>query len=249
MIQMRNLKPSGVAVAAAAVLAAFSVLAAWRLSGALPSAGAAPSPESAEFFDPAVTEKATPLDCRVVLLTPLQRRAEMEKDEWLRNMLREHSVPATPHLFANPLVASSSWARVEVENTSGQDFPIRAWDGRLFQVGYRVQNAAGNPVTGWSGDITKYSNKRITVSYRPIPDWLAELYPLKNMTPGQVETDCLTLVGGPPTECHIAPGKYTIRAVCTYFWSPDLAERKIQSRPFRITVTEEDVQEWKELYK
>ena len=162
-------------------------------------------------------------------------------------------------------MAESYWVKVEVENTSGGDFTFRTYESSYFLIETSVQDSAGKPLvddppieaitslarwpfSGESQGVTKWAEIESAASLPRRPVTFPEYYPLKTMKAGQVETFSASFFRSGPDHCNIKPGRYSMRATYLY-WRPDGTECRVESRPFPVTVTAEDIKEWKEFWE
>jgi hypothetical protein len=245
MVGIGSSKPFGVALVFTGTLAVITYLTGCVLPRTLPSADAS-STQGSEMTDASIVqEKQTPLDCRLVPLGRVERKAVMECSGWLKLVLQKRPALDTPHLFRNPLVVESCshlLAKVEIENTSGQDFTIYPYSEQLFWVSGAASDSAGRPAA--FGTFTHLSLGRM------VPLLKETREPAEVLKPGQVVSQPLErLFGNMDKDGPPKPGKYTVWAVCSYFRAPDAEDCKVISWPFPLTITEEDIREWKELSK
>jgi hypothetical protein len=226
---MRKLKQVAAALLAAGAVATLT----WLAAGA-------PWPVAADSGGPAapdasLAKRGTPLDCRLVPVPAAQRQAALKRIPWLRERFVARLDQAARRLADNPLVAGPAWFRVEVENTSGQDFAIYPAGDELFMVSTVVTDSAGRP-------LPEKVVKSFTSIKRLSPAPLAPEF----LRPGQVVTQSLDLrlaaVDGP-----LRPGRYKVQAVCDYFRGPASDICRIKSPSLLITVSAAQVLEWKAL--
>lgn len=182
---------------------------------------------------PISESKQTPLDCRVVLISPDERRTEVE--DYLRRQSR--LTWANPQTCKNPLIATSSYLKAEITNTSGQDFAI--YDQQLFYESEEIKDTDGTPIC--FGQLSLSSLKRWG---QLLGD--KETIPVVTLKPGQVVTRPVHMLGCPygPT---FKSGKYTCRAVFSYFKAPDGEDCYVESQPYIVTITERDIREYESL--
>jgi hypothetical protein len=247
MVGIGRSKPFGVALVFAGTLAVITYLTGSVLPQTLPSADGS-STQGSQMTDALIVqEKQIPLDCRIGRIGDAERRRAMEKSEWFRSRLdrvKSRGRPgAAAHMFCNPLIANMYWFKVEVENTSGGDFTFLTYDDCSFLVETSVQDSAGKPLVYDTAFLSATSRGR----WAP-PQMFSDCYPLKTMKAGQVETFSPSFFRSGPDYCHIKPGKYSMRATYLY-WTPDGTERRVESQPFPVTVTAEDIKEWKEFWE
>lgn len=180
--------------------------------------------------------KPGPLVGRAVLVAPmeqwrilLRRGSPLSRRPWL----------LTPRILRNPLVSDA--LKIEVENTSGQDVSIYSARGEAvhFWVDITVEDSAGKPVpfphSGQSG--------------------IKRLSPLTPITPRSTTTlkpdQVVVQKDGIWRHLNIhnvpQPGQYTIRVACSYYRSPDGQDCRVEAAPLRITLTAEDIREWRAL--
>jgi hypothetical protein len=271
MVGIGRSKPFGVALVFAGAIAVITYLIGCVLPRTLPSADGS-STQGSQMFDASIVqEKQTPLDCRIAQFGAAERKMEMEKSSWFRSMLdqakfRGRPGVATPRMFRNPLIADDSWIKVEIENTSGGDFTFRTYKDAVpyFLIETSVQDSAGKPLvyspemegianlarwpfSGESLGVTTWAEIAGAASLPRRPVTFPEYYPLKTMKAGQVETFSPSFIRSGPDYCNIKPGKYSMRATYLY-WTPDGTERRVQSQPFAVTLTAEDIREWEEFW-
>lgn len=220
----------------ASAAAGSALWAAWLVAGrpgSPPPRTAAASTRESAVRDITTPRKQIPLDCRLVPAGEAQQRARLEQ----RLLFQDHPEWLTPRLCRNPLVADGAW--VEVENTSSRDFGIYPLGGKLFWETTRIEDAAGHPVSFERPGIR--SLKRLGSALPGTP--------IATLKPGQVERQAFDLLGIIGAGANVKPGRYTVRAVCWYFRAPDGADCQVESAPLTVTITEEDIREWKDLFE
>ena len=179
--------------------------------------------------------KQTPLDCRIVLAGGAELRAAME--QW--GLFQRRPERLTPRILQNPLLTGHVYGKVEIENTSGRDFAMTANGGPLFWVSARVEDADGRSIS--FDQSSAHSLKRINFT-RPLPA-------LKTLAPGQVESQDFDFLGACPPETDVKPGRYTVRAVCSYYRAPGGEDARVESRPVPFTITADDIREWRAFFR
>ncbi len=227
---MRKLKHFAVALLAAGAVATLM----WLAAGApWPVAAKSGGPAAP---DAALAKRGTPLDCRLVSVPAAQRRAALKSTPWLRERFVARLEQAARRLADNPLVAGPAWFRVEVENTSGQDFAIYPAGEELFMVSTAVTDSAGRP-------LPKKVVKSFTSLKRLSP---APLVP-EFLKSGQVVTQSLDL-RLTAADAPLRPGLYKVRAVCDYFRGPASDICRVESPPLPVIVSAAQLLEWKALH-
>ena len=182
----------------------------------------------------------SPLVCRFRLLEGAELRSRLETHPWFR----KRPELLTAEALANPLVADL--VKVDVENVSGGDLELCSWDGAapLLQFDVRVEAPSGRPPAfpnaGPSG--LKQLGPVLGVGD-------AVVGPKVSLGPGRVTVhdDRVWKYLNGLDALALAPGRYRVTAVCSYFLPPDGREVEVMSNPLTLTVTAEDVRNWRAL--
>jgi hypothetical protein len=200
---------------------------------------------------PASSSKRSPLHCQVVLIDTAERKADLEQWRLFQNamsQLRAQNWPSdylgllSPRYYNNPLIASSHFCKVQLENTSERDIAIYMRNSYIYETGARIENSQGESVTFEHHCVG--TNKWL----RPQPGLRADQFPQKTIAPGEVVTECLDLFNRITTDSTVHPGIYTIRAVCSYTRVPDAEDCEVESAPFTVTVTADHIRDWKAIH-
>ena len=208
-----------------AALAAVGVVA-WLFLGSVGPTGRIDLPA------PGSRPKSVPLDCRVVPVGASRQWAILEEHGVFRGL----PFLPTGRLGRNPLVADA--VVIEVENTSGRELAVRRhFDGREFRVELAIRDERGNPV-----------------HYPRYPSGLKELgflsadgAPVVRVPPGAVDRRLASIFPSLNAENGFPPGRYEVRAIARFHEAPDGREGRVESEPFRVTVTAADLRGWKQL--
>jgi hypothetical protein len=195
---------------------------------------AAPTKEAA-LHDTSLILRQPPLVCRVVPVGEAEQRALLEqvtgfeRQPWL----------LTPRILRNPLRADA--IKVVVENRSGRDFGIYAGDEKHpFWVNVRIEDAAGKPV------LFPHAGQRGIKRLSPIIEG-KPITPVMTLRPGQLVVQRASIWGYLNIDDVPGPGRYTVRVDCSYYRAPDGQDCRVEAMPLRITLTAEDIREWRAL--
>lgn len=183
----------------------------------------------------------SPLVCRFRLLEGEELRSRLETHPWFR----KRPELLTAEALANPLVADL--IRVDVENVSGGDLELCSLDGAapLLWFDVRVEAPSGRPPA--------FPNAG--------PSGIKQLGPMTRVGDNAVVGPNVPLGRGPVAVYHdrvwkylngrdalaLAPGRYRVTAVCSYFLPPDGRKIEVASDPLTLTITAENVRNWRAL--
>jgi len=143
----------------------------------------------------------------------------------------------TDHVCKNVLIADGAFVKVEFKNESLEELAVIPREGHPFRVTTTVENASGKPVSFEQSGLR--SLKRVNlVDPRQKPVVLR---------PGQTEVQWISITGPGALEVAIQPGRYRIRVVGTCLRASDRAELRIEPAPFWVTITAEDLHDWRKL--
>jgi hypothetical protein len=219
-----------VAIATAGTLAVLVVGGVWLTRSRI---DAAPLKES-HVSEERPSVRDLPIACRIIPVAEDERRAAMAK--W--DLFKSRPERLTAKMCRNPLVAGPVFARVEFKNTSSGPFAVIPSDGRLFRVAARIEDADGHAVS--FDRPTLRSLKHIALSG-------AGQEPVE-LKPGHNETQWFEFLGVGTFNLDVKPGRYQVRAVGTCSRPVGQADWQVVSAPFWITITDDDIREWRALH-
>jgi hypothetical protein len=240
-MQVVNLNPIRILIwvgglfAVTVLVGAYFVLLDPKNGTAATSSSESPMGGSNEF------EKPETISCRVVLTDAAERREIMESYPFIKEVLRDKPTLASPRFFSNPLLGFG-FGRVEIKNTSDAAVTIYSDnETQLFSISAYLMDPTDSFEPRASLSLKRFS---------PLPILPEMQRKLKTMKPGQVETQVINLFGGClRKDSAIAAGNYAFRAICRYYRGGDGQDCEVQSRPFTVTVTEDDIRQWQSIWE
>ncbi len=190
-----------------------------------PSKGSEVSPD-----DDGAAQVRPALECRLERCDEARQRAAL----WRHYDFRRRPDLLTRKMSRNPL-AADLW-EAKIQNTSGRDFLIYAYDpAKPFATYIEMWNSTGDSVKYPVGEDSGI--RRLG----PHPG----LTPIVTLKPNQAVTQLKGLWNVIKIENMPKPGRYTARMVSWFFRAPDGADCNVESATVALTITEEDIREYR----